>query len=82
MSKRVALIVGAGPGISGAFAKALVGDGYQVAMAARTVARLAPLANAIGARAFEVDAGSPPCIARLFAAVEGSLGGSVAITAN
>ena len=30
MSKRVALIVGAGPGISAAFGESLVADGYQV----------------------------------------------------
>ena len=82
MNERVALIVGAGPGISGAFAEALVGDGYQVAMAARTMARLAPLADAVGAHAFEVDAGSPPSIVRLFAAVEGSLGAPEVVLYN
>jgi hypothetical protein len=35
MNKRVALIVGAGPGISAAFGEALVADGYQVALASR-----------------------------------------------
>jgi|GEM_PF-2051328 len=35
MNKPVALIVGAGPGISAAFAQALVADGYQVAVASR-----------------------------------------------
>ena len=34
MNERVALIVGTGPGISAAFAEALVADGYQVALAA------------------------------------------------
>jgi NAD(P)-dependent dehydrogenase (short-subunit alcohol dehydrogenase family) len=82
MNKRVALIVGAGPGISGAFAEALVGDGYEVAVAARTVSRLAPLADAIGAHAFGVDAASPPSIARLFAAVEGSLGAPEVVLYN
>ena len=82
MSDRVALIVGAGPGISGAFAEALVADGYQVAMAARTMARLAPLAGAIGAHAFEVDAASPTSIAELFAAVEGSLGAPEVVLYN
>jgi NADP-dependent 3-hydroxy acid dehydrogenase YdfG len=44
MSKRVALIVGAGPGISAAFGESLVADGYQVALAARDMGKLRPLA--------------------------------------
>jgi NAD(P)-dependent dehydrogenase (short-subunit alcohol dehydrogenase family) len=74
MNKPVALIVGAGPGISGAFAEALVGANYQVAVAARNLARLQPLAAAIGASAFEVDASSPESIGRLFTSVDQALG--------
>jgi NADP-dependent 3-hydroxy acid dehydrogenase YdfG len=58
MNKRVALIVGAGPGISSAFGEALVGDGYRVALAARNLGKLRPLAEAMDAMPFEADASS------------------------
>jgi NAD(P)-dependent dehydrogenase (short-subunit alcohol dehydrogenase family) len=74
MSDSVALIVGAGPGISGAFAQALVADGYQVALAARNLERLKPLAASIGASAFEVDASAAASIVALFERVERELG--------
>lgn len=74
MHKPVALIIGAGPGISGAFGQALLADGYQVALAARSPAKLQPLARSIGATPFEVDAASPESLARLFGQVDDSLG--------
>jgi NAD(P)-dependent dehydrogenase (short-subunit alcohol dehydrogenase family) len=74
MTKRVALIVGAGPGISAAFAEALVADGYQVALAARNLERLRPLAVAMGATPFEADASSAQSLVRLFSEVDASLG--------
>jgi NAD(P)-dependent dehydrogenase (short-subunit alcohol dehydrogenase family) len=74
MIHRVALIVGAGPGISAAFARALVADGYQVALAARNEEKLQPLAAAIGARAFVADAGSPQSLSQLFKDVDAHLG--------
>jgi NAD(P)-dependent dehydrogenase (short-subunit alcohol dehydrogenase family) len=74
MGKRVALIVGAGPGISGAFAQALSADGYRVALAARNLDRLRPLAAALGAMPFEADAASAASLVRLFAEVDEALG--------
>jgi NAD(P)-dependent dehydrogenase (short-subunit alcohol dehydrogenase family) len=74
MSEPVALIVGAGPGISGAFGEALIADGYRVALAARHRDRLEPLAAAMGATAFESDASSPASLERLFDEVETRLG--------
>ena len=74
MKKPVALIVGAGPGISGAFAEALVAADYQVAVAARNLGTLQPLATAIGATAFEVDASTPASIVSLFTGVDQALG--------
>ena len=59
MNKRVALIVGAGPGISAAFGEALVAEGYQVALASRNVDKLLPLATKMNAKAFAADASSP-----------------------
>jgi NAD(P)-dependent dehydrogenase (short-subunit alcohol dehydrogenase family) len=71
---KVALIVGAGPGISAAFGEALVADGYQVALASRNVGKLSSLAASMSAKAFEVDASSPGSVARLFKKVDGTLG--------
>jgi NAD(P)-dependent dehydrogenase (short-subunit alcohol dehydrogenase family) len=74
MTKRVALIVGAGPGISAAFGEALVADGYQVALASRDVAKLSPLAMQMNAKAFEADASAPASLVRLFGEVDRALG--------
>jgi NAD(P)-dependent dehydrogenase (short-subunit alcohol dehydrogenase family) len=74
MNKPVALIVGAGPGISAAFGEALVAEGYQVALASRSLEKLKPLAGKIGAAAFEVDASSSRSLVRLFEEVDGALG--------
>lgn len=74
MHKGVALIVGAGPGISAAFAQVLVADGYRVALAARNLNRLRPLALRIGAMPFEADAASAQSLLRLFSEVDQALG--------
>ncbi len=74
MSKPVALIVGAGPGISRAFAEALVEAGYAVGMASRNLEKLRPLAASVGAIPFTVDASSADSIVRLFSSVDQALG--------
>ena len=74
MNKRVALIVGAGPGISAAFGEALVADGYQVALASRNVEKLSPLATKMNAQPFGADASSPQSLVQLFNDVDRSLG--------
>jgi len=74
MSSRSALIVGAGPGISAAFAEALIADGYRVALASRHLGKLRPIAEGLGAMPFEADAVSPPSIIRLFETVEREIG--------
>ena len=82
MIQPVALIVGAGPGISGAFAAALAAEGYRVAVAARDLAKLQPLAASLGATAFEVDASEPARIAALFEQVEHRLGAPEVVLYN
>jgi NAD(P)-dependent dehydrogenase (short-subunit alcohol dehydrogenase family) len=74
MTNRVALIIGAGPGISAAFGEALVADGYQVALASRNVEKLSMLATQMNAKAFEADASSPASLVRLFKRVDDALG--------
>jgi NAD(P)-dependent dehydrogenase (short-subunit alcohol dehydrogenase family) len=70
----VALIVGAGPGISAAFAEALAAGGYQVALASRNLEKLSALARKINAKAFAADAASPASVVRLFLEVDRALG--------
>jgi NAD(P)-dependent dehydrogenase (short-subunit alcohol dehydrogenase family) len=74
MSERVALIVGAGPGISAAFGEALAAEGYRVALASRNLEKLKPLAASMGAEAFAADASSAQSLVRLFGDVDRSLG--------
>jgi NAD(P)-dependent dehydrogenase (short-subunit alcohol dehydrogenase family) len=74
LSNKVALIIGAGPGISGAFARELVKAGYIVALASRDIEKLKPLAESTGAQAFKVDANSIEDIQKLFYFVENAWG--------
>ncbi len=71
---KTALIVGAGEGLSASLARLLAGEGLTVALAARSVAKLAPLAEEIGARAFACDASEPAAVERLFAEVDETIG--------
>jgi NAD(P)-dependent dehydrogenase (short-subunit alcohol dehydrogenase family) len=73
MSK-AALIVGAGSGISAAFARALHRDGYRVAFASRDAEKLAGLAKEIGALSLSADAASAESVAKLFQEVDRALG--------
>ena len=70
----IALIVGAGSGISASFARGLAAAGLRVGLAARNVEKLAPLAAEIGAETFAVDASDPTAVARLFVEVDNRLG--------
>src|SRR5258708_16564004 len=71
---RTALIVGAGSGISASVARGLAAAGLKVGMAARDIEKLAPLADAIGAVRFAVDASDPAAVAHLFEEADARLG--------
>src|SRR5215470_9659 len=71
---RIALIVGAGSGISASFARGLAAAGLRVGLAARDIEKLAPLAAEIGAETFAVDASDPAAVARLFVEADNRLG--------
>ncbi len=68
-SSRVALIVGAGAGLSAATARKLAAAGWRVALAARDADKLAGLATEVGGVAYACDASQPAAVARLFAEV-------------
>jgi NAD(P)-dependent dehydrogenase (short-subunit alcohol dehydrogenase family) len=71
---RIALIVGAGSGISASFARELGAAGLRVGLAARNTGKLAALTTEIGAETFAVDASDPAGVARLFAEADDRLG--------
>ncbi|MFO1058657.1 MAG: SDR family NAD(P)-dependent oxidoreductase [Dongiaceae bacterium] len=73
-SEDVALIVGAGAGLSAALARLLAREGMQVALAARDIGKLAALAEETGASAYACDAARPEDVAMLLGAVDGDLG--------
>jgi NAD(P)-dependent dehydrogenase (short-subunit alcohol dehydrogenase family) len=65
-----ALIVGAGAGLSAALARRLAGDGCALSLAARDTAKLAPLAEALGATTHACDVGELQSVVGLFAALD------------
>lgn len=69
-----ALIVGAGEGISAAFARALAGAGARVALASRHPERIAGLAREAGGPAHRCDAGSRADVAGLFQSLDRDFG--------
>ena len=70
----IALIVGAGPGLSASLARLFSREGMRVAVAARNAGKLATLSAETGAQAFACDSIDPDQVARLFDEVEGRIG--------
>jgi NAD(P)-dependent dehydrogenase (short-subunit alcohol dehydrogenase family) len=68
-SAKLALIVGAGQGLSASLARLFVHEDYDVVLAARDTAKLAGLAEHTGARVEACDASDPASVVRLFEAV-------------
>ena len=66
----VAVIVGAGEGLSAAVARQLAEQGAQVVLAARDVGKLSALLASTGARAVACDASKPEQVEALFADVD------------
>lgn len=71
---KTAVIVGAGSGISAAFARSLNSAGYCIALAARSTDKLATLAKETGAFRFDVDAANPDAVAGLFSKLDREFG--------
>jgi NAD(P)-dependent dehydrogenase (short-subunit alcohol dehydrogenase family) len=66
----VALIVGAGSGLSASLARLLAKEGMHVALAARDAAKLASLARETSALALACDAADAPQVEALYSSVE------------
>jgi len=81
-SYRTALIVGAGSGLSASIARAFAKADMSVALAARTVADLAPVAAETGAKLFACDATDRDQVTKLFAGVSESIGAPEAVVYN
>ena len=72
--REVALIVGAGSGLSASLARRLAGDGVQVALAARDTGKLDALAGETSASVYRCDATDEAAVEGLFASVTADLG--------
>jgi NAD(P)-dependent dehydrogenase (short-subunit alcohol dehydrogenase family) len=73
--KEIALIVGAGPGLSASLARLFKKkEGMTVALAARNAKKLDELVKEIDGRAFPCDASSPKDVENLFDSVTKSIG--------
>jgi len=69
------LVVGASSGIGEAFAIAAQARGASVALAARRIARLTPLADSLHGFAYELDVSQPRAIEATVASASAALGG-------
>jgi NAD(P)-dependent dehydrogenase (short-subunit alcohol dehydrogenase family) len=71
---KIALIVGAGEGLSASLARLFAREGIKVALAARKIEKLGALCTETGARAFACNATEPEEVERLFGMVEREIG--------
>src|SRR5258708_3087500 len=71
---KIALIVGAGAGLSASLARLFAREGIRVALAARQIEKLGALCTETGARAFACNASEPDDVERLFGLVEREIG--------
>ena len=71
---KIALIVGAGEGLSASLARLFAKQGIRVALAARKIEKLGALCAETGARAFACDATNADEVERLFGLVEREIG--------
>jgi NAD(P)-dependent dehydrogenase (short-subunit alcohol dehydrogenase family) len=74
VTSTVALIVGAGPGLSASVARKLSDRGMQVVLAARRQEAIAGIAQSLGGRAYACDASDAGQVAELFENLEADLG--------
>ncbi len=78
MARDVAVIAGAGSGLSASLARLLSREGFRVVLAARDVDKLASLTAETGATAIAADVSDPASVEQLFA--EADKAGPLALT--
>lgn len=78
----IALIIGAGSGLSASLARLLAQEGFSVALAARQIDKLSALSQEIGAVSFTCDATQPNDVNQLFRQVEQRLGAPTVVVYN
>ncbi|WP_242055642.1 SDR family oxidoreductase [Nostoc flagelliforme] len=78
----IALIVGAGSGLSASLARLFTKEGFSVALAARQIDKLSELSDEIGAVSFAADASKPDQVEQLFKDVEQKLGVPTVVVYN
>src|ERR1044071_9730830 len=76
------LIVGAGSGLSASLARALKGEGVKLALAARSTADLAGLAQETGAAVVSCDASKRSDVVKLFAELDAGFGAPEIVVFN
>ena len=74
----IALILGAGPGLSASVARSLARRGHHIVLASRDTADLAPLVEEIGATAVACDAASRDSVQNLFDRID-AMDGDLAV---
>src|ERR1700731_4043060 len=79
---KIALIVGAGQGLSASLARLFAREGLRVALAARQIEKLGALCAETGARAFACDATDQDEVERLFGLVEREIGAPDVVVYN
>ncbi len=82
MANGIALVVGAGQGLSAALARACAKRGMKVALAARNAGKLAALAAETGAKAYACDASQPVAVASLFRSLDADFGAPELVVYN
>lgn len=70
MPSEVAVIAGAGPGLSASLATLLAREGFRVVLAARDIAKLDALVAETGAEAVAADVAEPASVEKLFATAD------------
>jgi NAD(P)-dependent dehydrogenase (short-subunit alcohol dehydrogenase family) len=82
MADKVALVVGAGPGLGAALARRFAEGGYRVAVARRRTDDVTDLAEEIGGKAYACDAADHTSVTALFDGVTADLGTPTLVSYN
>lgn len=82
MADKVAVVVGAGPGLGAALARRFAAGGYGVAVARRRSDEIAALAEEIGGKAYGCDATDHEAVTALFDGVAEDLGTPTLVSYN